>query len=401
MRSKGRTAVQQLDGLPEESTTKNTQTPNSPILFIIRSLARGGAERQLVCLANGLARRGHRVGVAVFYSGGGFEAELSRANVDFFDLCKSGRWDPGVFLLRLARIVRQIKPGLIHGYLPTGNLVATVVAPLAPAARVAWGVRASDMNLRAYDSMSRAVFRLTRALAHTPDLIIANSRAGALFHEENGYPADRIVVVPNGVDTDHFLPRPVAGAAMRQRWFIGERQPLIGFVGRVDPMKGLRNYLEAVSLVRERREDIRAVCVVRGTPEKLRALRDRVERMGLDSQVRVTGVSDDLPAVYAALDVLCLSSVSEGFPNVVAESMACGTPCVVTDVGDSARIVSEFGVVVRPANPQELAAGLLEVIDSPGRYSGAACREWIVAEFGLDRMVDRTEALLWPANSVL
>ena len=141
------------------------------MLFLIRSLGRGGAERQLATLATGLRRDGWEVAVACFYAGGPFQRELERGGVPIIDLHKRGRWDVTGFLWRLARALRQYRPDIVHGYLTVGNLLS-LLAPLAsPGSRVVWGVRSSFIDRQRYDWMSRATFALSCRMARRADRI--------------------------------------------------------------------------------------------------------------------------------------------------------------------------------------------------------------------------------------
>src|SRR3569623_1069815 len=124
------------------------------ILFLTRSLDRGGAERQLVVLAKGLARRGHAVAVAVFFGGGAYEAELAEDDVRVINLGKQGRWDILPFLNRLVRLLRKERPAVLHSYLGVPNILATIIKPLLPGIRIVWGVRDSHVDLSRYDWLS-------------------------------------------------------------------------------------------------------------------------------------------------------------------------------------------------------------------------------------------------------
>lgn len=368
-----------------------------PILFITRSLDLGGAERQLIVLANGLAQSGYPVFVAVFYADGALQGGLDTSRVRFIDLRKSGRWDPGFFLIRLGRVVRDLQPFVIHGYLPVANVVATLAAFLAPQAKLVWGVRSSNMDLSEYGRLRRTVFWVSRLLSHKADVILVNSEAGALFHAACGYPAHRMVVVPNGIDTGRFRPNPTAGVALRQEWSIGSNELLVGFVGRFDPMKDLPTFLKAMALVAQERPEVKAVCVGDGPGRLKDDACSLIQQLQLGDHVFLVGLRRDMPAVYNAFDALCLASLfGEGFPNVVGEAMACGTPCIVTDVGDCAHVVGNTGVVVPPGDPEALAAGILQMLTSKHEEVSVRSRDRIVQYFNILQLLRRTEVALHP-----
>lgn len=367
------------------------------ILFLTRSLDRGGAERQLVVLARGLADRGHPVAVAVFFGGGAYEPELARSGVRVINLGKQGRWDILPFLTRLLRLLRKERPAVLHAYLGVPNILAAVLKPLLSDTRIVWGVRASNMDLSRYDWLSRLAYALERRLARFADRIIANSHAGKRYAVENGFPEDKIVVIPNGIDTDYFRFEPDGRRQVRREWGVAENEILVGLVGRLDPMKDHPVFLEAASRIACECRSVRFACVGGGPADYAGALKQRAAELGLSKQLIWIDSRDDMPAVYSALDITASSSYGEGFSNTVAESMACGVPCVVTDVGDSARIVGDKDAVVAPGDGLALSAAIRRLIDltpDERRALGNTCRKRIESEFGMDRLVQRTEQTL-------
>lgn len=368
------------------------------ILFLARSLDRGGAERQLVVLAKGLARQGHVVSVAVFFGGGVYEAELAEAEVRVINLGKQGRWDILAFLSRLVRLLRKERPTVLHSYLGVPNILAAALKPLLPGTRIVWGVRASNVDLSRYDWLSRLVYALERRLARFADLISANSRAGKRHAVANDFPEDKIVVIPNGIDTDYFRPDPEGRRRVRSAWGLGENEILVGLAARLDPMKDHPAFLQAASRIAHDRHDVRFVCVGDGPAAYAETLKQQAAALGLTNQLIWAGARDDMPAIYSALDIASSSSsFGEGFSNTIAEAMACGTPTVVTDVGDSAWIVGGMGVVAPHSDPDALTRGILNLIAMPveqRRALGGQARSRIVAEFGIDNLVQATERAL-------
>jgi glycosyltransferase involved in cell wall biosynthesis len=350
----------------------------------------------LVVLAKGLARQGHVVSVAVFFGGGVYEAELAEAGVRVINLGKQGRWDILAFLSRLVRLLRKERPTVLHSYLGVPNILAAALKPLLPGTRIVWGVRASNVDLSRYDWLSRLVYALERRLARFADLIIANSRAGKRHAVANDFPEDKIVVIPNGIDTDYFRPDPEGRRRVRSAWGLGENEILIGLAARLDPMKDHPAFLQAASRIAHDRHDVRFVCVGDGPAAYAEALKQQAAALGLTNQLIWAGARDDMPAIYSALDIAS-SSYGEGFSNTIAEAMACGVSCIVTDVGDSALIVGEASSVVPPGDHHALAAAIQHLIDLPAEKRlarGAACRARVVSEFGIERLTKRTEQAL-------
>ena len=368
------------------------------IIFLVRSLDRGGAERQLVALASAFVQHGHQTTVAVFYGGGVFEADLRAAGVRVVSLGKGGRWDVLPFFIRLVRWLRNERPTVLHSYLTVSNLLAILLKPLLPVTHIVWGLRASNMDLSRYDWLSRLTDWVEKLLSPYPALIIANSHAGKRHAVLREFPEAKIVVIPNGIDTAQFAPDPGGRRRVRAEWGIKEDEVLVGLPARLDPMKDHPTFLRAAAEAANHVPNVRFVCVGYGSPDYQQSLQTLARELGLTDRIIWAGARDDMPAVYNALDVASSSSsFGEGFSNTIAEAMACGVPCVVTDVGDSAWIVEGTGVVVPPGDYKALAQGLLRLLTLPPqerRALGEASRLRVVTQFSIDKLVLSTEQAL-------
>lgn len=378
----------------------NLVSTHHRIVFLVRSLEIGGAERQLVLLARELLHRGLRAQIVTFYDGGALRAELVNAAVPVVALSKTGRWDVLRFLMRLAVTVRRQRPTVLHGYLAVPNILAVGLKPFLPRTRVVWGLRASAMQFEGYDWLARATERFEALLARWPDLIISNSHAGRAHAIRRGYPAERIVVIPNGIDTERFQLDEAGRERVRGEWRIAPDELLIGLVARLDPMKDHANFLEAIARVRKALPSVRFACVGSGSPALTNALRSLAERLGLADIGVWSGTRHDMPAVNSAFDIAVSSAAfGEGFSNAIAEAMACQRLCVVTDVGDSRWIVGNTGAIVPPRDPEAMCSALLDLARSSTgpaqRPSGAQARARVDEHFSVRQLAERTiEALL-------
>jgi glycosyltransferase involved in cell wall biosynthesis len=338
--------------------------------------------------------RGHSVSVVVFYGSGAFESEFCGTTVRLIPLNKRSRWDVLPFLYRLVVAVRTARPKVLHSYLSVANILAVMLKPLLPGARIVWGVRSSNVDVAYYGRILRIAYGLERHLSRFVDLIIANSYAGRDYAIAHGFFARRMTVVANGIDTQYFRFDPDGRARMRSEWGVREDELLIGIAARIDPMKDHATFLRAASLLAIRYPKMRFVCVGGGPPEYLERLINLAESLGLTDRLIRAGSQDNMPYVYSAFDVACSASAfGEGFSNSIGEAMACGVPCVVTDVGDSALIVGDTGVVVPPSNPDALAQGIIRIINI-GADRRLKCRERIVTEFGIDKLISQTTKVL-------
>jgi glycosyltransferase involved in cell wall biosynthesis len=368
------------------------------LVLVARKLDQGGAERQLVALAKGLKERGRDIQVVLFYSGGAYDVELAAAGVPVHFVGKRGRWDAIGFLVRLALVLRRLRPVAIYSFLDLPNILSALLRPAMGSPRLIWSIRAAGMEMRHYDWLNRLIPRLEAGLSRAANVIVANSHAGAAWAVSRGFPAARIAVVDNGIDTARFHPDAKGRTEVRGEWPVSADQRLIGLVARLDAMKDHGNFLQACALLAVHRDDLRFVCVGGGSSSYRAELEALAERMGIADRLIWAGARQDMLAVYCALDIACSSSAfGEGFSNAVGEAMACGVPCVVTDVGDSARIVGEVGEVAPPRDSDALAAAIGRMLDrlEGDANIGRQARDRVVAEYSLERMVLRTEQVVF------
>ena len=367
------------------------------ILFFIRSLEVGGSQRQLAMLSDGLARRGHDVIAAVFYTGKEIELTPSQSAIRVVALGKSGRWDVVGPLTRLRRLMLAERPDVIYAFLPMQTALAALLRPRRLAARLVFGIRSSGVEADRYDALTALTYRLEALLARRADLIIANADAGGADAISRGFPSDRIAVIANGIDTEVMRRDADGGREQRRAWGITDDAFVIGCVARLDPMKDHASFLAAAARFTAKVPNARFVCAGEGPATYRAELETLAQSLGLADRVVWAGEIANLAAAYNAFDIATLpSAFGEGFPNVIGESMACGIPVVATDVGDVRAIIGEFGEVVPPKRPDLLCAGWERLRQRLAQDASLhdAVRKAIIASYSVETMLDRTENVL-------
>ena len=361
------------------------------IVFLARTLNQGGAQRQLVALARGLKERHHSVHVIVFYANGFFENELSTSGIDVRVLNRRGRWNVMSLWRQMVRIVRELNPDILHGYLETPNVCAALLRRSIPQAKVVFGIRASAIDYKQYDFVIRVMNWMEARASRHADLIIANSHAGAADAIRVGFPSDKVIVIANGIDTERFAPDVEAGKKLRQQWKIKDDESLIGVVGRLDPKKDHATFLRAAAKLKQPK--IKFACI--GIGEPIFELQQLTESLNLQDRLQWIAPQSVMSDVYNALDVICLSSsFGEGFPNVVGEAMACGVPCVVTNSGDAALVVGELGEVVAAGDDESMAAAINKSLNQNRQTISIKLRQRIIENFSLQELITKTESAL-------
>jgi glycosyltransferase involved in cell wall biosynthesis len=363
------------------------------VVHVITGLGQGGAESVLWRLATYPDPAVEHVVVSLTDEGI-YGARLRAAGVAVHALGMArGRVSLGGFMA-LRRVIAQAKPHAVQTWMYHADLIGGMAARLAGVRAIAWGIRNSGAHLERSSRSARMVLRACAALSGVlPRAIVCAAQNAAERHAAKGYRRDRMVVISNGYDLSRYAPDLAARERVRAQWGLAGDVPVIGCVARWDPLKDHANLLRAVAaLVRDGRDaGLRCVLVGRGMTVDNPDLMALVDKLNLRDRLVLAGPSDDVPAVMNGLDLHVLSSCAEGFPNVVAEAMACGVYCVATDVGDAAYIIGETGVVVPPEQPEALArgieTGLREVASRGQGRAGEAGRARVLENFDLARMV--------------
>lgn len=367
------------------------------ITHVISGLTAGGAQTMLYKLLSQMDRTAFAAEVIPLADVGSLDKKIRALGVPVRTLgMRPGVPNPwGVH--RLARWLRRDPPDLIQTWMYHADLIGGLAAKLAGGIPVAWNIRHSDLDANA---IKRSTYWTVKACAGLsrwlPTRIVCCAELARRVHTDFGYVGEKIVVIPNGFDLTDFRPDPAARLSVRQELGIAKEALIIGLVGRFHPLKDHGNFIDAAARLHSELPEIHfLLCGDDVTPENTE-LAQWIAARGIGERCHLLGQRDDIPRINAALDVACSSSYSEGFSNVIGEAMACGVPCVVTDVGDSALIVGDTGRVVPPKNPRALADAWRELIKMcPEKRSllGAAARHRIGERFSLRAIAARYEEL--------
>lgn len=367
------------------------------ILHIITGLSTGGAERALYNVLTGGLAASVDTAVLSLRDVGTYGPRIRALGVPVYTLGMRRGLPGPTALWRLQRLVKEIRPDVIQGWMYHGNLAASVGARMMLGARpaVVWNVRQSLYSLAGEKSLTRRVIKANRWASGGADAVLYNSSLSREQHETFGFASERGQVIPNGFDTKQLCPDPERGRAMREALAIPLEAIVIGHVARFHPMKDHVSFLRAAVAVMRERSDV--VCLLAGREVGLEnpVVADIVPPE-LEGRFRFVGERDDVPDLMRAMNIFCQSSWSEGFPNVLGEAMALGVPCVVTDVGDSRDIVGETGLVAPPSDPRALVEGLISLL-ARSVYEraemGRAARARIETRYALPGMVGQYRRL--------
>jgi len=366
------------------------------VVHIISGLGVGGAEGVLVrlCLATQAHNLHHTV---ISLTERGANAEVLQ-NAGFDVICLRMRSATSVIagVGRLIRLLRSIKPDVVQTWLYHADLIGGISARLAGVRCVIWGVRSTAPLEPVIKRSTRTVVRLCALVSCcVPKKIVICAENSIEAHASIGYKKEKMVAIQNGVDTRRFCRDDAVRFAWRSREGLHSNSPLLGLIARFSPQKDHRNMLAALQLLASGGVAFQCVFIGAGAENSNETLTSQINAHGLTEYVTLMGERSDIPDATRALDLLVLSSRIEGFPNVLGEAMASGTPCVSTNVGDAEYIVGECGWLVPKCDPAALAdaisAALTEFRQSPERWQQRRdnCVRHIRQKFGMQQMVEK------------
>jgi glycosyltransferase involved in cell wall biosynthesis len=358
------------------------------ILHVISGLGIGGAERQLIILSRDLTRRGHKVLIYTLNQKVVWLPELKGSGVEVIIDHKRLRLDPLV-IARLRRTARSWGAEVAHGWLYDGNIY-TRVALRGLGIPVINSERSDNYRL---SYVQRSGYALTRGWETA---LVANSHAGLAFASGlHRLPAERGHVVWNGIDVAAARLEAAAAPALRAALWPGQEFFIACLVGTITPPKDHLLALDTAAVLYQRDPRWRFLFVgdrLRDTVAYQRAVQARLRELKLENVCRFTSERTDAIAHIAASDVLFSTSLLEGFPNVVLEAMACGTPVVSTEYSDIRRILPLSWQVV-PQRRAELLAAAIQRAACERSSVATAQRAWVEQHATAERSVTAMEAV--------
>jgi glycosyltransferase involved in cell wall biosynthesis len=367
------------------------------ILHVITSLGTGGAEMMLFKLLSAGNPGWTQAVVSIDNYPSSIAPRIAQHGFEVHSLGVNQRRPNPFRAVSVIPIVHRFAPDLIQGWMYHGNVIASFAAAWsARQVPVIWNIQQSLYDISMERWLTAMVIRMGKPLSRGTARIIYNSRTSAKQHEAFGYAPGKTLVIATGYDCSVFHPDEQARHDVRFELDIAESTVLVGLIARYHPMKDHAGFLQAARLVAQAHPEARFVLVGRDMNQQSPVF-DLIKRNQLEDRVLLLGERHDIPRLTAALDIACSASAwGEGFSNTVGEAMACGVPCVVTDVGDSAYAVGETGLAVPPRNPQALADAISKLIAAGPECRvrlGQAARRRVQSEFALPDIVRRYEDL--------
>lgn len=355
------------------------------LLMVIPTLDQSGAEKQFCLLAEGLIQRGIDVDVIALTRGGPLAERLEQAGISVTILNKRFRFDAGV-LLRLRKLIQAKQPDIVLSYLFAANTAVRLAVSSLKGKRPK--VLISE---RCVDSWKSGWQRyLDRRLQSRTDALIANSNSVGKYYEAQGFPSEKIQVVPNGVTV------PAEPDIDREEFCQMANVPydaqLIGFVGRLAPQKRLKDLLWAIQMLRLSHP--KAYLLIIGEGPQRDELEEYARKTEADAHTRFLGHRSDAGSLLHLIDVFWLASEFEGMSNSLMEAMACGKPAVVSDIPANRELIEhgKDGYIANLGDATGFTQYSGRLLDDQelAQRLGKAAQEKILTNFSVEKLIDRT-----------
>ena len=372
------------------------------VLHIITGLNKGGAETLLCNLCEYDNQFKHTI--ISLSDTQDCELSFSKKNIKVYSLnFPDGKIKiSGIY--ELYRLIKKLDPDVVQTWMIHADFIGGIVARLAGINNIFWGVHHTILFHGSVKWSTILILKFNAILSHLiPKKIVYCAEKSRSAQESIGFKKSKGIVIQNGYDVQKFSKNPDLGKSFREELRISDNAFVIGHVSRYDPLKDQDTLIEAFDILKKYRLDFTAVLIGKNLDTNNHDLVRKIEEKELSGCIHLLGMRDDIPVVMNAIDLFVLSSISEAFPNVLNEAMACGVPCISTNVGDAALILKNTGWIVPPKNSKLISNA---IIDAEAEFRSKnplwlirknECHKIINENFSLHKMTEKYKKL-WSNN---
>ena len=364
------------------------------VLHIITGLRRGGAETMLINLLTFYKEESCFEHIILsLISDNDFHEEIKITGIKVYSLnIRSFALFPFYFI-KLNRMVNSINPSIIQGWLYHGNIAVKISKMQLP---YLFSIHNSLTSIEKEKWLTRKIIKLGSLFSFRTNGIIYCSQVSLIQHEAIGYSKRKSIYIPNGFDTKKFHPDIKAKIGLKDELKIPNENLVFGQIARFHPIKNQLGLLRAFGELIKTMPLTSLVMIGENVNNSNSAIIQVIHEYNLEEKVHLLGLRNNIDLLISGLDVLVSPSFSEAFPIVVGEAMACGVPCIATDVGDSADVIGDAGIIVEPDNEEALVKAMkyIALLSVNDRVElGKKARLRIIDNFGLKIVAERYEQL--------
>jgi glycosyltransferase involved in cell wall biosynthesis len=362
------------------------------IVHIIVGLNNGGAEMMLYKLLKYIDKEKYECSVISMMDKGVMKERIEKLGIPVYCL-NMKRGVPSIqAIVKSLRLCKD--KDIIQTWMYHANLLGCLVGKILNK-KIIWGIHHSNLEKDKNKKSTLIIAKINSYLSKWIDNIVSCSNTAKEIHIKYGYKKEKIVVIPNGFEIEEFNYLDKARNILEKEFLVLKDKIIFSLVARYDILKDHKTCIEAMKIIKERynKNFILLLCGTNINKNNQELVR-MIEENKLEENILLLDRRDDIPIIMSATDIYISSSSGEGFPNVIGEAMACETPCVVTDVGDSAYIVGNTGKIVDRCNPKQLAEAIIELLTEVNKdFKSKECRKRIEENFEINNIVKRYEKI--------
>ncbi|WP_201537883.1 glycosyltransferase family 4 protein [Psychrobacter immobilis] len=360
------------------------------VMHIIIGLGVGGAELMLKRLLIHSKNSDEVVHEVVSLTDLGLIGQdLKSAGFNVHTLNMKSAFDLPITYLKLRKVLKNFNPDVVQTWMYHADFMGGLAARSLGIKNVVWGIRTTDVsqnNAKVTVGLSKVCARLSYTIPRT---IICAADVSKEYHASMGYDKDKMIVIPNGFDIDSLYATHEDTECLRKLMNLSKDDIVVGSVGRFSTEKNQRLFIDAANILIKKNPHLKFIMVGRDNDLKNEDLVAWIKAQGIMNNFRLLGQRDDVATCLSLMNVFCLHSKTEGFPNVLAEAMAMEIPCVATDVGDAKHIMGDFGTLVAKNDKNGLAQAIKDIVntlslDNLKKNEENNSRQYIIDNFSMD-----------------
>lgn len=358
------------------------------VIHVIVGLNIGGAELMLYRLCSSLMSNSDDEHLVISLTTiGEVGSRLQASGIEVIALGMKTPWNLMGTFFKLLRELKRTKPDVVQCWMYHSDLLGGLAARILGIKHIIWGIRTTDVSRGG--SKSTVIVRKVCAWlsSKVPAVIVCAAEASRKAHMQVGYAAERMVVIPNGFELDKWVASESQREEIRSSCGIKKTDLVIGSLGRFNEVKDHFTFVQAAGELIYQFPTVKFLMIGRDVDFNNLALKAAIDSTGCPQNFILLGERHDIPACFKAMDIFCLHSITEGFPNVLGEAMSMRLPCVTTDVGDAKYLLGGNGIVVPPNSPNKLSSALAHVLSltpSERLKLGDDARERIASNFTME-----------------
>lgn len=365
------------------------------IVHVITGLSNGGAENSLYKLLSNIDKSKFESKVILLTDLGPLSEKIKSIGVPVFS-CNIRHNFFGIF--KLIYLFYKLRPDVTQTWMYHSDAIGGIIARFTGCNKVIWNIRNTHVFPgQGVSKLTYWVMKFNKFLSYfIPKKIVCVANSSMMSHVEEGYCERKMIVIQNGFETKIFKPNIKTRKLTRQSIKIGLDALVIGSVGRFNKYKNYKNFILAAENLVSQNPNVYFILAGKNLDYSNIELCGWIDSSRIRSHFRLLGSKFDIPKLMTSLDIFCLSSLSEGFPNVLAEAMSSGLPCISTNVGDVRSILLDEKCIVPVDDISLLTSSLLEMInlsDLGREQLGIDNRKRIQSEYSISAMVKKYENL--------